>query len=53
MVSVTCLSKMCVRALILRKSRMETGIAGNSLLKAEDTWLDADAIEMIKTVTIK
>lgn len=53
MVSVTCLSKMCVRALILRGCRMEAGLFGNSLLKAVDTWLDADAIEIIKTETIK
>lgn len=32
---------------------MEAGLFGNSLLKAVDTWLGANAIEIIKTETIK
>lgn len=42
-----------LRALILRGSRMETGLLRNSLLKAEDTRLGANAIERIRAETIK
>lgn len=45
--------KCVLRALILRGSGMETGLLRNSLLKAEDTRLGTNAIEMIRTKTIK